>query len=211
MEPLHFTYSFNGGAYGAATSFPNLAAGTYTISVKDANGCIFNAPDAVISNTPAITAVVVTPVDASCGLSNGSVTIGAVTGGTAPYTYSFNGGAYDCSNKHSQTSPLLVLIRWSVKDANGCIFNAPDAVIGNTPAITAVISLLLSMQVAAGLSNGSVTIGAVTGGTAPYTYSFNGGAYGAATSFTNLAAGTYTISVKDANGCIFNAPDASDR
>ena len=53
----------------------------------------------MIGNTPAITAVVVTPVDASCGLSNGSVTIGAVTGGTAPYTYSFNGGAYGAATK----------------------------------------------------------------------------------------------------------------
>ena len=61
--------------------------------------------------------------------------------------------------------------------------------IGNTPAITAVV--VTPVDASCGLSNGSVTIGAVTGGTAPFTYSFNGGAYGAATSFPNLAAGTY--------------------
>ena len=118
--------------------------------------------------------LVVTPVDASCGLSNGSVTIGAVTGGTAPYTYSFNGGAYGAAYKlHMNLAAGTYTI--SVKDANGCIFNAPDAVIG-------VILLQLQrswctpVDASCGLSNGSVTISAVTGGTAPYTYSFNGGA-----------------------------------
>ena len=76
-------------------------------------------------------------------------------------------------------------------------------VIGNTPMQFYAV-VVTPVDASCGLSNGSVTIGAVTGGTAPYTYSFNGGAYGAATSFPNLAAGTYTISVKDANGCILS-------
>ena len=51
--------------------------------------------------------------------------------------------------------------------------------------------------------NGSVTIGAVTGGTAPYTYNFNNTGYPGSTSYTGLAAGTYPLEVKDANGCTF--------
>ena len=61
---------------------------TYTIAVTDANGCIFNAPDAVIAQYRWPTAIVVTPTDATCGNNNGTITLGAVTGGVAPYTQS---------------------------------------------------------------------------------------------------------------------------
>ena len=71
-------------------TYNNLAAGNYTLVVQDANGCTFNAPDVNISNTGGATAVAVTPADATCGQSNGSITIGAVTGGVAPYTYDLN-------------------------------------------------------------------------------------------------------------------------
>ena len=52
-----------------------------------------------------------------------------------------------------------------------------------------------------------MTLGAVTGGTGPFLYYFNGGGFSATTTYNNLAAGTYTLSVQDANGCLFNAPD----
>ena len=42
-----------------------------------------------------------------------------------------------------------------------------------------------------GASNGSITLGAVTGGLAPYAYSVDGSAFSATTSYTGLAAGTY--------------------
>ncbi len=50
----------------------------------------------------------------------------------------------------------------------------------------------------------SCTLGAVTGGVASYTYSFDGSAFTATTNYTNLAAATYAIQVMDANGCIFS-------
>ena len=58
-----------------------------------------------------------------------------------------------------------------------------------------------------GEGHGTINIGAVTGGVAPYTYSFNGAAFIATTVYINLAPGNYTVSVKDNNGCIFNAPN----
>ena len=72
------------------TTYNNLAAGSYTLAVQDANGCIFNAPNVSISNTGGPTAVVITPTDATCGQNDGSITIGNVTGGVAPYTYDLN-------------------------------------------------------------------------------------------------------------------------
>ncbi len=65
----------------------------------DANGCTFSTT-AIVGNTGGPTAIVATTVvNAACGASNGSVTLGAVTGGVAPYTYSFDGKCIYCNNK----------------------------------------------------------------------------------------------------------------
>lgn len=61
------------------------------------------------------------------------------------------------------------------------------------------VSAAITNESAAGLCDGSVTISA-TGGTAPYTYSINGGSFGASNVFTGLCAGKYILTVKDANG-----------
>ena len=62
---------------------------------------------------------------------------------------------------------------------------------------------LLRTDATCGTSNGSFTLGAVTGGVAPYTYSVDGSPFTATLVYNNLAAGTYTIDVRDANGCNF--------
>ena len=46
------------------------------------------------NNTSGPTAIATTVVNAACGASNGSITLGAVTGGLAPYTYSVDGSAF---------------------------------------------------------------------------------------------------------------------
>ncbi len=76
-----YTYSFNGSAFTATLVYNNLAAGRYTLVVQDANGCTFNAPDVIIGSGTGPSAIVVTPTDATCGNTNGSVVLGAVTGG----------------------------------------------------------------------------------------------------------------------------------
>jgi hypothetical protein len=85
-----YTYSFDGSGFTSTTVYNNLAAATYNVIVRDANGCDYPTT-ATITNTGGPTAIVITPVNATCGNANGSVTLGAVTGGVAPYTYSFDG------------------------------------------------------------------------------------------------------------------------
>src|SRR5665811_542969 len=193
-----YTYSVGGSAFTATTNYINLSANTYTIDVKDANGCTFST-SAVINNTGGPTAIATTVVDASCGLSNGTLTLGTVTGGVAPYTYSVNGSAFTATTNYINLSANTYTI--DVKDANGCTFST-SAVINNTGGPTAIATTVVDAS--CGLSNGTLTLGTVTGGVAPYTYSVGGSAFTATTNYINLSANTYTIDVKDANGCTFS-------
>src|SRR5205085_2750244 len=193
-----YTYSFDGSGYTSTLVYNNLGAGSHSISVKDATGCTFSTTSN-IGNTNGPSAVVVTPGNASCGASNGTITIGSVTGGTSPYTYSFDGSGYTSTLVYNNLGAGSHTI--SVKDANGCTFST-TANIGNANGPSAVA--VTPTNVACGASNGTITIGSVTGGTSPYTYSFDGSGYTSTLVYNNLGAGSHTISVKDANGCTFS-------
>ena len=192
-----YTYSVNGSAYTSTTSYSGYAAGTYTVIVKDINGCSFTTT-VTIANTPGPTALATTFVNASCGASNGSITMGAVTGGTTPYTYSVNGGPF--SGTTTVTGFAAGTYSVVVKDANGCTFTT-SVTIGNSAGPTALV--VTSTNASCGTLTGTVTMGAVTGGVAPYTYSLNGSAFTSTTSYTGLASGVYSVVVKDVNGCTF--------
>ena len=192
-----YTYSFNGSPFTATTTYSALAAGTYTIIVKDANGCTFTTT-VTLTNSPGPTALAAASTNPTCGNANGTITIGAVTGGTPTYTYSFNGGGFTATTSYTGlaagTYPIIV------QDANGCQFTISKVIV-NVPGPTALATT--TTNASCGASTGTVTIGAVTGGTAVYTYSFNGSAFTATTSYTGLAANSYPVIVQDANGCQF--------
>ena len=101
------------------------------------------------------TAIAVTPTNAACGASNGSVTLGAVTGGTAPYLYYFNGGGFSATITYNNLAAGSYTL--AVQDANGCIFNAPDVLISNTGGPTSVV--ITPADATCGQNDGSITIG----------------------------------------------------
>jgi hypothetical protein len=64
-------------------NYTGLVSGTHSIDVKDANGCTFSTT-AAINNTNGPTAIATTVTNTSCGSSNGTLILGAVTGGQHP-------------------------------------------------------------------------------------------------------------------------------
>jgi hypothetical protein len=192
-----YTYSVDGSASTATLVYNNLPAGTHTIDVTDANGCVYPTT-AAIAGTSGPTAVAVTTTDAACGASNGTLTIGAVTGGTAPYTYSVDGSASTATLVYNNLAAGTHTI--DVTDANGCVYSTTTTVTDITGPSAVVIT---TTNPACGVSNGTLTVGAVTGGTAPYTYSIDGSPFTGTLIYNNLAAGSHTVDVKDANGCVF--------
>ncbi|MBL7747998.1 MAG: hypothetical protein JNM19_11255, partial [Chitinophagaceae bacterium] len=187
-----YNYSIDGVNYQVSGTFTGLAAGVYTVTVRDANGCKSTAVVSVLSsNGPQFT---LTSTNAECGINNGTVTI-AATGGTPPYTYSINGITFQSSNFFTGLVGGTYTV--TVKDATGCI-NAAVVIITSSPApqITAIPA-----SATCGSSNGSITAFG-SSGTPPLQYSINGNTYQASSNFTNLTPGIYTVTVKDANGCM---------
>jgi len=195
-----FTYSINGGPFQNSGIFSNLAAGTYVVAAKSAAGCIGTSQITVGTNNPCagITVVVgTTTVQPTTGQSNGSITATA-TGGTG-FTYSLNNGAFQASGTFSNLAAGNYTI--TAKNSNGCTGVTTVALGSSNPCagITVVVTAT-TVNPSTGQSNGSITASA-TGGTG-FTYSLNNAAFQASGTFTNLAAGTYTVTAKNSNGCL---------
>lgn len=190
-----YTYSWAPSGGTAATA-SGLAAGTYVVTVRDANLCVatqsftLTQPATLLSATTASTGV-------SCfGGSNGSASV-TVTGGTPGYTYLWAplGGT-----SASITGRPAGNYTCTITDANGCTL-VRNVTIG-TPAALSVSTVVQTDVSCNGGTNGSATVSA-TGGTGGYTYSWSprGGTNATA---TGLSAGTYTVTVRDANTCTVN-------
>ncbi|MBK9798386.1 MAG: SprB repeat-containing protein [Bacteroidetes bacterium] len=97
--------------------FTGLAAGAYTVTIKDANNCI-NTSSVINVNSNSGATVTAISNNATCGASNGSITATGI-GGTTPYQYSLDGITYQVSNilQDWQLGAYTV----TIKDANNCI------------------------------------------------------------------------------------------
>ncbi|CAN5584747.1 hypothetical protein BH10BAC2_BH10BAC2_11120 [soil metagenome] len=186
--------SANGGTspYTGTGNF-TVAAGTYNYVVNDFNGCADTAHISV--SEPAAIAYTVQSAPISCFGGTTTATIIA-TGGTAPYTYRINSKKAQASNTFNGLKAGSYLM--TVMDASGCSTSSSFNITQPTK-----LKLLITEKnrpSCIGATNGSIVVNAV-GSTGVYEYSFNNGGYSVNNTFANLAAGNYTITAKDANGC----------
>src|SRR5207245_5276052 len=80
-----YTYAIDGATFGSSGTFSDLAAGSYTVTVKDANGCTTTQPVAITQPASALGSSISSQTNVDCfGNSTGSVTV-AGSGGTSPY------------------------------------------------------------------------------------------------------------------------------
>ncbi len=190
--PYTYAWAPSGGTAATATA---LCAGSYTVTVTDANGCTISQTY-TITQPPALTAST-TATPATCGSPNGSATVTA-SGGTAPYSYSWTPAGGTAA---TATGLIAGSYTVTITDANGCTTTA-TANVANTGGPGATITSSANILCFGG-SNGSATVTA-SGGTAPYSYSW-APAGGTGATATALIAGSYTVTVTDANGCITTA------
>ncbi|HMT29897.1 MAG TPA: T9SS type A sorting domain-containing protein, partial [Bacteroidia bacterium] len=189
---LPYQYSINGTTFQSSNTFTGLAAGFYTITIKDANGCL-NSTGVQISDLLAPTLTLASTA-ATCANANGTITATGL-GGIAPLQYSSNGTIFQASNIFTglTAGPYTII----VVDANGC--QTSKNILITSPNVPQTLTGTV-VNASCGNSNGTITA-AATGGVAPLTYSINGTVFQASTLFSLLPANTYPLTVKDFNGC----------
>jgi len=187
-----YTYNWSQGSSGQ--QIDNLGPGTYTVTVADDSG--YTASGSVSINEPDSISKSFTTQHVSCyGACDGEATA-TVTGGTAPYQYSWmngdTGSTVDlCAGQYYVT----------ITDDSGCV--AVDSVTINQPdSLTLTIDSVKS-PICSGTNNGYISA-SVTGGTQPFLYLWSNGdstSGTTTTSFSALSPWSYKITVTDSNGC----------
>ncbi|MFI5149449.1 MAG: PKD domain-containing protein, partial [Bacteroidia bacterium] len=185
-----YTYSWTPSGATTATA-SNIASGTYSITVTDANHCTMTTTVTVPNSGG--TTVSVTQTNVSCnGGSDGTATA-TITGGTAPFTQSWTPSGGTALTATGLAAGAYTI---HVTDNTGCTTTATVTI--TQP--TAVTSTVAQVNVLCnGGSNGSATV-TPAGGNGGYTYLWApSGGTGATAS--NLAAGTYNCTITDSKGC----------
>jgi len=193
----NYTFTINGGASQPAGTFASLGAGTYTIVVTDGGGCTDNEV-VTLTNPPALTIAQASNTPAACLAANGSVGVTAA-GGSGSYQYSINSGSLQGSSTFGTLTAGSYTVL--VQDANLCTASLPVT-------ITSVNNLNANLTgqtniTCAGQTNGTATVTG-SGNPGPYNFQLGSGPTQPSGSFSNLAAGTYIITVTDANSCSDN-------
>lgn len=194
LSPYTWSLTSAAGPFQPGNTFTGLAAGPYTVWVKDNGGCI-TSKSVTVNSAPAI---VVSPFirNASNCSADGSIQIFR-SGGIPPYTYSITSAAGPFQAGNSFTGLAAGPYTAYVKDAAGCI-GQQDASVAQGAALTVSVS---KVNTSTCVNDGSIQVNA-GGGTAPYTYSNDGGTtFQSSNSFTGLGQGNYAIVVKDFKGC----------
>ena len=182
-----FTYSWNTGEISEDIS--GLGAGTYMVTVTDANGCSATT-NATIEEGGSISLDASANPETCAGAEDGNASVTA-SAGTEPYSYLWSNGETTASIEDLAPGNYSV----TVEDANGC---------------SEVAEVTVDVGVALGVSLEPIDIGCdgenegsidltVSGGDAPYTYLWSNGE--ATEDISGLSAGSYSVTVTDANGC----------
>ena len=186
-----FAFQWSNGSTAAELS--DVPAGTYGLTVSDANGCVFDStyiidqPDALLLATTATS-------ETSAGAMDGTVEA-MVMGGVDPYQYMWSNG--DTTSVISGLAPGGYMV--TVTDANGC--TATSTAIVNAFGCTIASEVSGSDVSCAGGEDGSAEV-VVSGANGPVEILWSNGDTNAIAS--GLSAGTYTVMVEDSTGCITN-------
>lgn len=197
-----YTYSLDGAVAVPGTNpftFTNVPAGNHTVVVFDAQGCVSQQLPALVAAGPPITTTA-SFTDVLCnGTSTGTITVTQPTAGNPPYEYSLDGVTW-------QTSAVF---NGLIAGSYTVFFRERDGCTGTVPVVVAEPSLLQATTamvpvVCNGQSSGIITATGA-GGVGPYQYSIDGTTWQTQNTFT-VAAGNYTVSIRDFNGCIITRP-----
>ena len=184
-----YTYSWNTVPVQTTATAINLAAGTFTVTITDNHSCTLPV-NVTITEPAAVLSLTTSKVDVDCFGNNTGTATATPAGGTAPYSYSWN--TVPVQTTATATGLTAGTYTVTVTDDHGCVKSANVAV--TQPAVLAVTTTQVNVSCNGG-TNGTATAN-VTGGTAPYGYSWNTLPVQTGVTATGLAAGSYTVTIK---------------
>jgi len=190
-EPISYNWS-NGEN---TEDISGLSAGTYTYTVTDNENCSLTGNVVVQNNIGTLNLDSYLKTDESCNQGNGSIDI-SVSGGTTPYTYSWNSGQTEEDIYNLDEGVYQV----TITDNNNCqIISDNINIVNNSGDIN--IPEFEIINETCGLSDGGINI-TVENGTPPYSFLWNTG--NDTEDIENIPAGNYTVQITDIPGCSYS-------
>ncbi len=184
-----------GNISNSSGNFSPLNIGTYTITATDVNGCSIQTITS-ITQPNAITTGTFAASNVKCNGGNDGQISATYLGGTGSFTYTINpSGISNSTGIFTGLAAITYIITGT--DANGC--SKTSSVTLTEPSKVTITNILITQPGCSPGNDGTATVSA-TGGTGILTYSM-GGPFSNAAQFSSLTANTFTITVKDANGC----------
>lgn len=189
-----YSYSIDGTNFQASPTFANLATGTYTVTTDNA-GCQSVTTTITINPVPTVPAVATTTAtQPTCATPTGTIVVTSPTG--AGFMYSIDGTNFQTGTTFANLTGGAYIV--TVMNAGGCTSTTPIININNSPV---PIAAQASMTHPDCFNNvGRIDVTAPTG--SGFSYSIDGVNFQNGTGFINLAPGTYTITVRNIDGCI---------
>jgi hypothetical protein len=184
-----YTYEWSTGA--TSPSISNVGAGTYTVTATDVNGCTGTAMATVRVIDLSVT---LSSTPTTCFDENDGTATATASGGDMPYTYQWSNGGTTATI--TDLTPGVYGV--TVTEANDCKVTG-SVQVGSPPPLQ--IAATPTNVTCNGDNDGAIQVTA-TGGTPPYTFLWDDGS--TAEDRTGLSAGTYGVTVTDANGCMAN-------
>ncbi len=196
-----YEFSVNGSPFLPVNVAPGLPAGNYLVVVKDANGCFDTIPQAiVVTNPPQQFITTALDNDISCFNANDAQITATGSGGIGALEYSIDGNTFSVNNVFTglQAGSYTVTVR----DATGCTeVSAPGITVTNPAELT--VAAVLDNDITCFNFNDAQITATANGGVGGFEYSITGpnGPFQSSGTFSDLSEGSYTIDIRDANGC----------
>ncbi len=190
--PVHFNWS---PTIGNVKDPENLTSGTYAVTLSDAQGCMAFASVTVPEGSK-INVGLSAKMETCLGAKDGTASVSWVTGGTPGYSYSWS-----FENRTGTNLSNLIPGTYSVTatDSKGCQgirqVNVPEG-----PQLG--ITLQTNSESCLGAANGTASVKSVDGGTPGYNYVWSIPGSTGAPGITGIKAGSYSVTVNDARGCL---------
>ncbi|MPM00371.1 hypothetical protein SDC9_46595 [bioreactor metagenome] len=200
----NYEYSIDNIIWQTSPTFTGLTAGSYTVQMRDAGdpGVAINLGTFTIAQPELLTAIPEV-VPASCaGMADGSITFTNPAGGSGNYQYSISNGLNWQNNAIYGNLTAGIYQAW-IRDAShpDCQVFIGEVTVTEPGAITATVE---TISTTCGEDNGSINIIA-SGGSGAMEYMLDGiSGWQSSAVFADVAAGTYTVTVRDASGCILS-------